>query len=100
MAVLSKTLLAAVSAAGPGAAVDLTVMSRSLTFQVIPSVADSVFRVTFEASLDNVNWFGVGQMTGPGIYSNDGDVIQYVRANVIQAPSAGSITVYGSYVSG
>lgn len=97
MAVIAKTLLSAVTVTGAGAAVDLVALSRSLTFQVIAT--DPACIVEFDGSLDNVNFFSVGQATGPGPFSTDQDVIQYVRANVIKL-ATGNVTAYCASVAG
>lgn len=91
MANLAKSLLTAASALGPGTGVDLTAFYRGVTFQVIPS-ADMACVIQFDGSLDNVNWFSLGQKVGPGKFSRDGHVSQYVRANII-ALASGTVTV-------
>jgi len=100
MAVLAKTVAAAVTATGPGAAVDLTVMARSLTMQTtLGGVADQQAQVELEVSLDGVNFWGIGYTTGAGQLNNDQDVCQYVRANVLKLAS-GNVTAVVGYVSG
>lgn len=98
MAILAKTLASAVAATGPVASQDLAVMARSLTLQVI-STSDSNSLVALEGSLDNVNFFGMGSVTGSGKLPVDEEVVQYVRANVMKLAS-GTVTAYCSFVSG
>jgi len=101
MAVLAKTVAAAVTATGPQTAVDLTVMARSLTMQTTLGGAspDSQAQVELEVSLDGVNFWGIGYTTGAGQLNNDQDVCQYVRANVLKLAS-GNVTAVVGYVSG
>lgn len=97
MAVIAKTLLSAVTVVGAGTAVDLTALARSLTVQIIATDVGCV--IELDGSLDNVNWFSMGQAIGPGPFSIDQDVIQYIRANVVKLAS-GSVTAYCASVSG
>lgn len=98
MAILAKTLASAIAAPGVQAGVDLAALSRSISVQVIPTT-DMACVVEIDGSLDNANWFSLGRKSGPGIFSSDGDVIQYLRANIITLAS-GTVTIYGSFVSG
>ena len=98
MAILAKTLATGVAVTGAVASQDLAVMARSMTMQVI-STADPASQVMLQGSLDNVNWFGMGQVTGSGQIAVDEEVVQYVRAYVNRLAS-GNITAYCSFVSG
>lgn len=99
MAQLAKTLLTAVAVTGPGAGVDLTIMARTITVQVIlGGTVDPKCVVEVDGSLDNANWFSLGQQIGPGSFNNDQDVCQYVRANVISLAS-GTVTAYCGYIA-
>jgi hypothetical protein len=98
VAILAKTLASAVAVTGVVASQDLAVMARSLTLQVISS-SDPSSQVTLQGSLDNVNFFGMGSVTGSGQIAVDEEVVQYVRANVLKLAS-GTVTAYCSWVSG
>jgi hypothetical protein len=76
-------------------------MSRSITIQTIMAgtTPDYSARVRIEGSLDNANWFGLGE-AGSGVFNNDGDVIQYVRANILSQAAGSTCTVYCAYVPG
>jgi hypothetical protein len=101
MAILAKALATAVAGTGVQAAVDLTAMSRSITVQTIMAgtTPDFAARVRIEGSLDNANFFGLGE-SGPGNFNNDGDVIQYVRANILSQAAGSTCTVYCAYTPG
>jgi hypothetical protein len=101
VAQLAKPLLTAATSTGVGTSVDLTVMARSLTMQVLPGgvTPDLACQVQLQGSLDGVNFFGMGQITGAAWLSVDEDVVQYVRANVLKLAS-GNITANIAYVSG
>jgi len=101
MAALAKPLLTAVAVTGPGTAVDLTVMARSVTMQVTTGgvTPDPNCQVQLQGSLDSSNWFGIGTVTGAGWLSADEDVIQYARA-VVVALASGNVTANLAYVSG
>lgn len=98
MVILAKTLASGVSATGAQASQDLGAMARSLTLQVISS-ADQNSQVTLQGSLDNVNFFGMGQVTGSGQLAVDEEVVQYVRVNVLKLAS-GTVTAYCSWAAG
>ena len=106
MAVVAKTLLSSATAPGPGTAVDTLPAApstgfRSFTMQVIPGGAtpDPFVRVKLEGSLDNVNWFSLGEQTGAGSFNNDQDVVQYVRGNVT-AIASGNVSALVAYTGG
>jgi hypothetical protein len=101
VAVLAKTLCTAVAVPGVQVAVDLAALSRSLTMQVTTGgvTPDPNVTVQLQGSLDNVNFFGIGQVVGPKWLSVDEDVIQYARANVT-AIASGTVTVLLGYVPG
>src|SRR5215469_4562875 len=90
---LGKALLSAVTVTGPGASVDLTAQARNVTMQVVTGGAtpDPACQVTLQGSVDGVNFFGLGSVTGNGYCSNTGHVVQYVRANVLKLAS-GNVT--------
>jgi len=92
MPMLAKTLLSAVTVTGPGASIDLASLTTNQTFHVISS-SDPGSLVSLEGSLDNVNFYGMGEVTGTGILNNDQTIAQYVRANVVSLAS-GSVTAY------
>ena len=79
--------------------VDLTIMARTITVQVIPGgTVDPRCVAEVDGSLDNASWFSLGQQIGPGSFNNDQDVCQYVRANVISLAS-GTVTAYCGYIA-
>jgi len=98
MPIVSKTLATSVAVTGPVAAVDLAALFNAFTFQVISST-DQNSQVQLQGSLDNVNWFGMGVVTGTNFLSLGEDVVQYVRANVLKLAS-GNVTAYLANVVG
>jgi hypothetical protein len=102
MVALAKTLATAIAGTGVQAGVDLAALSRSVTMQVVVAgtTPDNAVVVELDGSLDNVNWTSLGQKVGPGMYSNDGDVIQYVRANIVQQQAGSTCTVSCGFTPG
>ena len=94
---LGKALLSAVTVTGPGTAVDLTAQARNATMQVVlGGTVDPQCQVALQGSVDGINFFGLGVVTGNGYCSNTGHVVQYVRANVLKIAS-GNVTATASY---
>jgi len=89
---LAKVLLNAVTVTGPGASIDLASLTTNQTMQVVSS-ADPHSIVLLEGSLDNVNFYPMGPVTGTGVLINDTAIAQYVRANVLSLAS-GTVTAY------
>jgi hypothetical protein len=103
MAMLGKTLLSAVSAAGAGTSQDLAAMVRSVTMHVVPSAATVKCQVALEGSVDGVAWFRLGQTpvdSNGGLVDVDERVVNYIRANVLSISGAGNVSAYAAFVGG
>jgi hypothetical protein len=91
--------LTAVSATGPGLALDAVVCRGNAVMTVTTSAGVSAGSVQCQGSLDNVNWVNVGTAVTTSTASTTTAVIatsqfyRYYRANVATAITGGTVTV-------
>jgi len=97
--------LSAVSAAGPGAALDGLVTRSTATIVVSSSAGVSGGSVALQGSLDGSAWFSMGSAisttTASTVFApvQVSQLVRYVRANIATAITGGTVTasvgVYG-----
>jgi hypothetical protein len=92
--------LSAVSAAGPGAALDALTSRGNVIMIVTSSAGVSAGSVQLQGSLDNANWVNIGtavstttaSTTFPPVIATS-QFVRYVRANIATAITGGTVTV-------
>jgi hypothetical protein len=90
--------LSAVSATGPGTALDSVTCRGNAVATVTASAGTTAGQVTIQGSLDNVNWVTVGSpvttsAAGTTAVTATGQFYRFIRANVTTTIVGGTVTV-------
>lgn len=104
---LPQTSLAAATAAGPGAPVDLGELADHHTM-FVTTAGGASWAVALEGSHDAANWLSLGQLSGTSAGpvqltvpsgGNVGTLVRYVRANVTGLSGGAAPTVTATIAS-
>ena len=93
--------LTAVSATGPGTALDNNGTRSNHVMAITSSAGVTAGAVTLQGSMDNVNWFNLASATtvpAAGATTLGGNTtltpVRYLRANITTTVTGGTVTVY------